>query len=236
MPFYTPRKLLEIPSITNCKLGGQKLLSPDSAAFQNITALPFLAGAYSALARQAAAMVQFHRQAPEREPANQQDTKHALPRTSTSSRLQKWKTNGYTFFFHTLEVSFSSKTTALFACQGFFSAVNKNVDSEALAKANRKMHVSMHYQKPGKAANTYHLPESPLWVYIIYTLNYALVTFWSRICFCSLISKRDFKAIKFYWCKCLSIQCIFLGYLQMFFLLMNHLVSRNLFEQVFLEN
>lgn len=176
-------------------------------------------------------MVQFHQQAPEWDPTKQQDTKYAFPRTFTSSWLQKWKMNHHTFLFHTLKVSFLRKNTALFVSQGgrFFSAVNKIVDSEAQATANRKKCMSTHYQIPAKAANIYYLPELLLWVYIVYTLNYMLVTFWIRICFCSLTSKRDFKAIKFYWCKRLSIQCIFLEYLQMFFLFMNHLVRRNLF-------
>lgn len=55
---------------------------------------------------------------------------------------------------------------------GFFSAVNKNIDSEAQATANRKKYTSMHYQIPAKAANIHHLAELLLWVYIVYTSNY----------------------------------------------------------------
>lgn len=89
VPFYISRKLLEITSTTNCKLGGQKLLLPDSAAFLNVPVLPFLAAAHSPRTQQAALTVQFHHQVPERERTKQPDTKYAFPRTSTSSWLQK---------------------------------------------------------------------------------------------------------------------------------------------------
>lgn len=84
-----PENFPEITSTTNCKLGAQKLLLPDSIAFRNIILLPFLAVAYSALTRQAALMVQFHHQAPELESRRPQDTKYAFFRTFTSSWLQK---------------------------------------------------------------------------------------------------------------------------------------------------
>lgn len=234
-----PENFLEITSTTNCKLGGQKLLLPDSVAFHNTILLPFLAVAYSALTRQAALMVQFHHQAPKLESRRPQDTKYAFSRTFTSSWLQKWKMNHYTFLFQTLKVSFSSKNTALFVCWGecFFSAVNKTLDSEAQATANRKK-VYVHALPNTRQSCQYILltRTTTLSIYHLYLELCVAVTFQSRICFCSLISKRDFKAIKFYWCKHLCIQCILLEYLQMFSLFMNHLVSRNLFEQVFLEN
>lgn len=143
---------------------------------------------------------------PEQEPPNLQDTKFFFPRTCTSSWLQKWKMNHYTFLFPTLKVSFSSQTTSLFVCQGkVFSAVHKNVGSKAQVTATRKKTRSMHYHIPAKGPTTFYLPQLLLGVSIIYTLSCVLVTFYNRICFCSLITKRDFKAIKFYWCRLLSI-------------------------------
>lgn len=119
----------------------------------------------------------------------------------------------------------------------FFSAADKNLDSEAQATANRKK-VYFH-ALPNTRQNCQYIRltrTTTLSIYHLYLELCVAVTFQSRICFCSLISKRDFKAIKFYWCKHLCIQCILLEYLQMFSLFMNHLVSRNLFEQAFLEN
>lgn len=144
--------------------------------------------------------------------------------------------NSYAFLFPTLKVSFSSQTTSLFVCWGkVFSAVNKNVGSKSQVTVTREKSV---HALPYTSQRSHDILLATITTLSIYHLHLELCA--SNLLKQDLLlfpnHQKRFQSNQFYWCKLLSIQSILLEYLQMFFLFMSHLVSKNLFEQVFLEN